>query len=610
MGGLIGHRSARHVSRFAAAGRRYGELLRAFVTMHLERVVQDFTDDRYSRGYVLGWTVGLGALIVGAVRLVQTFTLDGPALLGWLAVSPGLFLTAAGVAVLVWAAWHIHLDPDHVRPYVVLALSAFFIICVAIEAFAGLTTLLAEQGQLASRVHSGPSLWATERYYVWQLLDSIPILDCTRTLDWHEPGFSPSRLSGSLLLAFRVLLILPMVRLTMATYQFVVNRWTSRVERHRHRPDLHQQRRELPADDVGNGAFRPSPWVGAMAMVGCAVVAYLVLAVLVAPSSFVVRWVTERTAEQVHVLGRDVTVAWVPAGLQWLVLVVLTAQILSLLELSPDSEFLAPSSPGTIAAALVALVGFLAIVTFVTAGVLVALHNTGIGSAEPALPEGHEASAAIQSALWPLADSVPLLNVPESFNWFLQYRFVDHWSGGVLLVHRLVTLAVLVVPFAGLIRVWAHIARPPGQRDGELEVPHEVLTSFSTLQSELDEARRLILERAAARRTSSSGATRYPGLKFEIDDLLRTARRRRCELDELTERTRRLFGAGDISEEADAALSALERRTASLTSLLIDGDLDEQISRDEASRLEAANHAERFRSAVQAAFQDALPGFT
>lgn len=617
MGGMIGRRSARRVSRFGAAGRRYGELLRSHATIRVERVVQEVADDAYAWGYFLAWTVGLGALIVGVVRLVQTFTLDGPAVLGWLAVSPGLFLTAAGVAVLVWAAWHIHLDPDHLRPYVVLALSAFFIICVAIETFAGLTTLLVEQGHLASRVHAGSSLWAAERYYVWQLLDSIPALDGTRTLDWHEPGFSPSRLSGSLLLAFRVLLIVPMVHLAVASYRYVTNRWTSHVERNRHRPRRHQQRREVPAKDIGNRAPPPPPWVAAMAMVGCAVGAYVALALLIAPSSFVMRWVTEWTAEPVHVLGRDVAVAWVPVGLQWLVLVVLTSQILSLLELFADSEFLAPSSLVTIAGALVALVAFLAVVTFVIAGVLIALHNMGVGSVEPTLPAGHEASSAIQSVLWPLADSVPLLDVPGSFNWSLHYRFVDHWSGGVLLVHRLVVLAVLVIPVAGLMRVWAQMARPPGQQDGELDVPHQVLTSFSTLQSELDEARRLILENAAARRAMSWGEISDLSLEFQIADLLRTARRRRRELDELTQRSRRMFGAGDISEEADAALSALERRFASLRRLLTNppvpwdnGDLGEQVAQDEASRLEAENHAERFRSAVQAAFHDALPGPT
>jgi hypothetical protein len=158
--------------------------------------------ERACTGQVLG-----GALVIAATGAIQLFILA----LGMR--DDQVLLASAGVlvwGVLItgfWKRWHVWSapDPDH---HVALLVTTLAALLVSIQAAALLT----------ANIHGGPdhSLWTLEAHYGWHLLDSIPALKVPSTLHLSDPFTSASVRCGAVLLAFKVLVILPV--LTAATY--------------------------------------------------------------------------------------------------------------------------------------------------------------------------------------------------------------------------------------------------------------------------------------------------------------------------------------------------------------------------------------------------------
>jgi hypothetical protein len=84
---------------------------------------------------------------------------------------------------------------------------------VATESFAAWTAFFFERGWVnsASALTRGHVLGVAERFYAWNLADTIPTLQLPRTLHWAVgPGFN-DLLSGSLLLTYKVVVIIPII---------------------------------------------------------------------------------------------------------------------------------------------------------------------------------------------------------------------------------------------------------------------------------------------------------------------------------------------------------------------------------------------------------------
>jgi hypothetical protein len=92
----------------------------------------------------------------------------------------------------------------------------------AVGAFAGATTLLFDYDHLDlsgkridSAVASGSSdsiIGVAADFYLWHLLDSVPLLDIPATVRWKVPYEYADSLSGWLLLAFKAFVILPLIQ--------------------------------------------------------------------------------------------------------------------------------------------------------------------------------------------------------------------------------------------------------------------------------------------------------------------------------------------------------------------------------------------------------------
>ena len=98
-----------------------------------------------------------------------------------------------------------------------------FLICaVATAGFASLSALLVVRGVIPTAGKPLPALdpaSAMFSYYAWHLLDSVPVLDITNTLRWAEPYQFTDRWSSSLLLAYKLLVILPFLQIAALVWR-------------------------------------------------------------------------------------------------------------------------------------------------------------------------------------------------------------------------------------------------------------------------------------------------------------------------------------------------------------------------------------------------------
>ena len=111
-----------------------------------------------------------------------------------------------------WAFW----KPERVASGRALVVSAILVLALLTEVFTAATVLLVTQDAITARgsdITDANIYWRTELLYLWQFVDSVPAIDATTTLNWKPPYDLNGISGGSLLLAFKVLVLLPIVGL-------------------------------------------------------------------------------------------------------------------------------------------------------------------------------------------------------------------------------------------------------------------------------------------------------------------------------------------------------------------------------------------------------------
>jgi hypothetical protein len=108
-----------------------------------------------------------------------------------------------------WTRWQLRFG--RFAPTVRATALAFF----AVVSFTSLTALLHDQGLLdvtpePARDHL---LGDTASFYVWQLANTVPLVDITGNLDWHKPFEFDDRLGGFLVILFTGFVIFPLIQL-------------------------------------------------------------------------------------------------------------------------------------------------------------------------------------------------------------------------------------------------------------------------------------------------------------------------------------------------------------------------------------------------------------
>jgi hypothetical protein len=185
-----GLRSGAVVREIAAAAARFLTLagVAVFVTYFSFAVPYAFT-----RGVTAGafWTDFL-PLEIAAVAFLAVLTAAGV----WFSFSGGRvqhYLEEGRVAALIW-------------PLAVVGL--------AVGTFAGATGVLYEEGALelrGERVTESGIVSAAGDFYLWHIVDAVPLLDITETLRWEAPYEYGDTVSGALLLGFEGFVLLPLI---------------------------------------------------------------------------------------------------------------------------------------------------------------------------------------------------------------------------------------------------------------------------------------------------------------------------------------------------------------------------------------------------------------
>src|ERR1022692_636269 len=382
--------------------------------------------------------VALAALPVGVA---------GIAAVGFWAFSPRMF-------------WETRLDPNQ-PGYALAVVLSVVMICVSLEAFAGLSTLLWQRGVIRSATSSAPNLWLAERHYLWHVVGSVPLLSVPRTLGWRDPQPFTDHISGALLLVFKIAIVAPLIRLALSGYPFFEARRAKIVakrekEREQKLAKKAMERRERGEKPLVRSSRVDGGWwifTGLLISLGIAV------AVVIRSNSgaWMDRWLG-RLPSEVSVGNFHLPLSWLHGAPQLLAAAGLIAMIIiaiipSLRDgVNPDTVRSMPNATVAILAYLL----LLALLTFTAAAASLALLRVGAAASYPQIPLRNQPLAAVNLYTWAIADALPGPNIPTTLNWTLQYRFVDRWSEILLLVYKMSFFAVLLFPLYRIIRVYAY----------------------------------------------------------------------------------------------------------------------------------------------------------
>ncbi|WP_203746018.1 hypothetical protein [Catellatospora bangladeshensis] len=149
------------------------------------------------------------AALVGLLRLLLAAAVGfGPfgrwavvAVIGTLAVVMLVVVTRNVVVSLA--------DPSQRRLLLIALITSGAGILASVQAVVALTIALSDDP---------PPLWTIERFYLWRLVGSVPLLDIPARLEWAEPPVLPGLAGHVLELAFILVVIPPLVRVGIALY--------------------------------------------------------------------------------------------------------------------------------------------------------------------------------------------------------------------------------------------------------------------------------------------------------------------------------------------------------------------------------------------------------
>ncbi len=580
---------------------RRRETLRSSVDARLAPIAKSFSDDW---PVYLAGTAGAGIGVVVGMQLLEANSIGrGSPVPAWLGVGAGVAVAAGCLALLGWAYWRIRLDPRDAGPHVVILLSSVVTIGASVVAFSGVTTLALQGGLLTPGPGSAPDLWATEQYFLWNLMDAVPVLDVPGTLAWDEPRIFAGQASGGLLLLFTLVFISPLLQIAISGYRLTDRAWFAARERRRYRP----RRRAL--------LFVPSSadaWMSFGLLLFSSAVALATMVLLMNPSSSLRHLVSGWLVAGADLVGLHVPISWLLLGGEWLAVAGLVWLAIETLDEVYLIELLDLDSLRGVVGALLAYLCLPVLAVMVMAAATLALLHSGVAAVQRPIPPQDEVAATLVWYAWHVAAAVPGLDLSRTVGWSPAYEFVDRWTGAILLLCKLLLVIVLVVPVGRLIRIHLERVRRTAPAPAALDAAHSFAGLLRNLEAALDDVERL-------RRTHSPKTDHLepgdlmsvgPGHREDVTvQVLADEARQTVEaLESAMAEVRTLFGPGRVSESATAALLAAHDRLDAVNEVRwhtnwnswpVDlGKLDE-------ARAEAAGRADGYREAAAAALRAA-----
>ncbi len=309
-----------------------------------------------------------------------------------------------------------------------------------VETFASVTVCLWRgAGQ-----HVGPwsDLWNAESFYLWQVVRSIPLLDITGTVHWREPAYGAAHTPGGLVLAFKVLVILPLIQAAISGYRLAVERVTveSSSERFLHQTQSRQK----------SGLLDIVRMAAAVGVVGYGVT-WLASQVFNGDSAFN-GWWTRTAMPAIHAGGSSwlAVVPWILltiAGLLVLYWAVHSVREQAFFHRHGWSWWMTGTA---VIAALAALYGAI----LWDAGLLLTLARLDLGVD---LPDTTGPLTVMQALAWHVVHMLPGLDVTGTLHWTAPVALAGGAASWLVLALKVFFLGMLVfvgVPVVRTVIVW------------------------------------------------------------------------------------------------------------------------------------------------------------
>ena len=363
-------------------------------------------------------SAALAVPVTALIRVIQSFTVTSSQLwLGILGVLPGVVLAVVCLVAVIWAFGSTKLVGA--RAYGVGLLASVLAPVLAVESTAGIVTLLWRHGALAA---GAPSLWASERFFLWHTLDAIPFLEVSDTFGWGEPGDLAGGAPSWIVVGLKVVVLIPLARLLVSAF------WAVRAKASKKAGD------EFWLDD-------PADYL--VPILGSTAVAYVFLFALWSPGSWIARLLDDHVPDSVDVVGKHIPLTWVTLSVQWLVggllllfCVFIGLNIIRLLFSRLESVL-------AMLGVALATVLWLHLALILTAATAVLFVRTGIATTAPPLPDP-PLTAGIGDQVWGFVNAIPGLDIPKTTHWTRSHAF-SGWPVGVLTLGlRLTGVTVLL----------------------------------------------------------------------------------------------------------------------------------------------------------------------
>lgn len=547
-----------HVRRGA---RRLSEDLRRYGRAELDRAHDDLSEDW---PFFLCWSVAIAVVAIGGVQALEWLTINSEHFAVRLAGNVfALLLAGASLGVLAWIYWLIQVDSEDPKPYVVALLSSFATVGVCTAAFSGLTvTLWREEFFVTGPTSRTPDLWSVNAYYLWHLVDALPVLGVTEALHWEQPVIFTDSWSGVLLLAFKVLLLIPMVRILFSALRLFQSQWLSVFERET------PSRGHWPGQVSGVAGNWTRPLlrklhVAAMTLhvllwlTALPLLTYGVLVLVIRQGSLVDRWLADHVPASVEVLQLSASLAWVPTALDiacaW-ALIGLAWSMADDLKDAYELHYLSTFSVRRTAEALALSCWLMLLATGAAVAVTLVLLHVGLARTDKPLPATHEVGATLEWYAWHIAQAMPVLEAPQTVNWAIDVEYIDPWTGTMLVVMRIALVAIPLASVALFIRLSVRQALRQRRDSGQLDALAIFTESVADAQGHLDRAQHQVLE---GRRGTNSTHIREVQHLYLADRAIRSAEHQRVKVHAL-------LGSGPVEKAGLAAVAALKERHVGL----------------------------------------------
>jgi hypothetical protein len=543
---------------------RYFRVLARSTNRALDPMEESFTETWPSL-VVISMLVAIP--VTGCVRGAHMLTVSSDNL--WLVcigLLPGMMISFASLTALAWASVRRNVQPE--RAYVVGLLASAVATLVTVEWVAGVTTALWHAGEISSQPDAAPSLWASERYYVWHLLQSFPFFDLERSFGWTEPNGYLGVVAGGAVIALRVVLLLPLARLGISGY------WWLRTKPH-----------------TSGWSDGGAPWIFVAWALVAALLTYGCLVAIWSPDSLLSRVLDDHLPGRVELWQQTLSLGWIEEAAQWICLAALIwfCGLLGgglLMEVSHEHDEIR-----SLVAIFVGTLLLLAVGAVLAGASTLLLVNSGLAHSVPAVPAGAPVTVAVESQLWGLADAIPFLNIPRTVHWERPYAFSGWPVGLVSVTFKLFAVAALLtVPWLSA-RLVALLRRVDDEPVIAINSARDFAAALASLHDELRRA-------SAMRRDHDDHAAGY-------HDVLE----RLSQLEVGCRRVGDAFGPGLVSDAAAESLAAAEDR---VRGVIADGSSPRTPGPPEAEGQSdfdttLLSTAETFVSAATAAMEEAVP---